>query len=61
MCPHCGSENIKPIPYTESGMVCRDCPGVFDLPQQDDDIYSLGEFRELDKSFLELPTHRPNV
>ncbi len=62
MCPHCGSENMKPIPWTESGMACRDCDGVFDLPQQeDDDIYSPGEFHELDKSFFKLPTHRPNV
>ncbi len=57
MCPHCGSENIKPIPWTESGMVCRDCEGVFELPHQEDayDNY-LSECYE-----SETPTHHPNV
>jgi hypothetical protein len=61
MCPHCGSENTAAVPWTTGGMFCRDCEGVFELPQQDDDIYSPGEFRELDKSFFKLPTHHPNV
>jgi hypothetical protein len=50
MCPHCGSENTEAIPWTAFGMFCNDCDGNFELPQQDDDIYYPGKFRELDKS-----------